>query len=100
MAFLGDAAMGAYTLLLYKSQDNHLARVPFTDQFKLESTVSAYALTERMRSNAACHAHEHGRVSVSAPFQRCLCAVDQRAVRDAVQHDSGASRRMDASVPN
>lgn len=40
MAFLGDAALGAYTLLLYKSQENHLARVPFTDQFKLEGTVS------------------------------------------------------------
>lgn len=39
VAFLGDAAMGAYTLLLYKSQEHHLARVPFTDQFKLETTV-------------------------------------------------------------
>ena len=40
VAFLGDVSMGAYTLLLYKSQENHLARVPFTDQFKLETTVS------------------------------------------------------------
>lgn len=40
VAFLGDTSLGAYTLLLYKSQENHLARVPFTDQFKLESTVS------------------------------------------------------------
>mgnify|MGYP004408943669 CR=1 FL=1 len=39
VAFLGDVAMGAYTLLLYKSQEHHLARVPFTDQFKLETTV-------------------------------------------------------------
>ena len=42
VAFLGDVAMGAYTLLLYKSQEHHLARVPFTDQFKLETTVRAH----------------------------------------------------------
>jgi len=27
IAFLGDADLGSYTLLLYKSQENHLARV-------------------------------------------------------------------------
>lgn len=66
MAFLGDAALGAYTLLLYKSQENHLARVPFTDQFKLESTVSRRprALPGKTRPPIALFAYR-------IPFERC-----------------------------
>jgi hypothetical protein len=104
VAFLGDPGLGAYTLLLYKSQENHLARVPFTDQFKLETTVST-----------ATHAHDGAdatarlvpdchipgtRAASSTPIQHWRCAAGQRPVRDAVQHDSGASRRMDAPVPD
>eukprot|EP01047_Picozoa_sp_COSAG01_P040752 COSAG01_NODE_3450_length_6083_cov_3.770555_1_plen_877_part_00 len=45
VAFLGDAALGAYTLLLYKSQEEHLARVPFTAEFKLEDSVNGLYAT-------------------------------------------------------
>eukprot|EP01050_Picozoa_sp_SAG11_P027927 SAG11_NODE_7268_length_1168_cov_1.224509_1_plen_275_part_00 len=45
LAFLGDKDVGAYTLLLYKSQTQHLARVSFTSAFKLEQTVSGLYAT-------------------------------------------------------
>lgn len=45
LAFLGDKDVGAYTLLLYKSQTQHLARVPFTSAFKVEGTINGLYCT-------------------------------------------------------
>eukprot|EP01052_Picozoa_sp_SAG31_P039850 SAG31_NODE_5619_length_2421_cov_3.190353_1_plen_463_part_10 len=45
LAFLGDKDIGAYTLLLYKTQTQHLARVPFTAAFKLDGTINGLYCT-------------------------------------------------------
>ena len=103
VAFLGDPALGAYTLLLYKSQENHLARVPFTDQFKLETTVSD-AIHAHAGADAAarllpgCYIHRLCRLQRAHPT--LTRAAGQRPLRDAIQYDSGAGRRMDAPVPD
>lgn len=78
VAFLGDTSLGAYTLLLYKSQENHLARVPFTDQFKLESTVSGKSTRAAgnrcHRPNAGCTVHKN----VAPPARSFnVCCVPQ-----------------------
>ena len=101
VAFLGDSALGAYTLLLYKSQDNHIARVPFTDQFRLDSTVSCPRAAGQIKPIGACHEHKHLQARSSKRLPYCLCATDQRPIRDDIQqHSNGHYRHMDTSVPN
>ena len=78
VVFLGDMAMGAYTLLLYKSQENHLARVPFTDRFKLETTVrhrsipTASALPAPVCAALLAQARELTWMLAAAPGQRAV----------------------------
>ena len=98
VVFLGDMAMGAYTLLLYKSQENHLARVPFTDRFKLETTVrhrsipTASALPAPVCAALLAQARELTWMLAAAP--------GQRAVRHAVRHHSGERGCLDAALPD